>query len=120
MSIIELLQAPGVVYVLCLYGHVMLLGLAYTAGTLTCLNPTTSPLKLTILSIPSILVHRARPRRLRLYTHANLLLPRRNRHLPSPLDTRRLPNFTTQIRYRRCLAWLLICMAYLLHFCTSL
>jgi len=32
MSTLELIKAPGVAIVLLLYAHVMLLGLAYTAG----------------------------------------------------------------------------------------
>lgn len=33
MTVMELLKAPGVGFALFLYGHVMLLGIAYTAGT---------------------------------------------------------------------------------------
>jgi len=46
MSLLEMVKAPGVAYVLFLYTHVMLLGLAYTAGmsiTLFELQPIFGP-----------------------------------------------------------------------------
>jgi hypothetical protein len=101
MSLLEMVKAPGVAYVLFLYTHVMLLGLAYTAGMSITLFESTAHLRtsLTIISFSNtcFLVHTPRPRWLRLQSHANIPFHWEHRHLASHLATVFLPDLTTEI-----------------------
>ncbi len=104
--------------VLFLYAHVMLLGLAYTAGQISSL-PALSPqtIKLTPKSsFASFLVFRRRTRRLRLLPKTNIVLPYGYRHQSSHLATLCLPNPTTPIRNRRSATRLSLHVADILHF----
>jgi hypothetical protein len=118
MSTMELMNAPGVAMVLFLYAHVMLLGLAYTAGQSPSLPPPSpQPIKLTPnSSVASFLVLGCRNRRLWLLSEANIVLPHGNRHQPSHLATLRLPNPTTPIRNRRRTTRLSLHVANIFHF----
>jgi hypothetical protein len=101
MSILEMVKAPGVAYVLFLYTHVMLLGLAYTAGTSFPLFESIAHIRtsLTIISFSNscFLVHTTCPRWIWLQSHANIPFHWEYRHLASHLVTPLLPDLTTEI-----------------------
>lgn len=114
MDSIEIIKSPGVGIVLFLYGHVMLLGLAYTAGTYQV--PYPSPLAvLTGCSVTCILVHRRIAGWLQLYSLADFLLSCGHRSFSINLATLRLPAITTEIRHRYCLTLVSLRMAYIFH-----
>ncbi len=89
MTILELVKAPGVAYVIYLYGHVMLLGLAYTAGMYSSPSPSQETKSIST-SEPSILVYKSRTWRLRVHSLPNLHVHRQRGHLPGRVAPRRL------------------------------
>ena len=102
MSTLELIKAPGVAMVLLLYGHVMLLGLAYTAGLLlSSLHPRSRTISTDNRSHASILVHRACLGRLRIDPTADFVLHRRHWSLSSNLASLCVPDPPTPLWHRR-------------------
>jgi hypothetical protein len=110
MSTWQIVTSPGVPVVLFLYGHVMLLGLAYTAGTSPYPIPI-YPSPNSSHSIPTMVVHQHPERRLRLHTYPDLQLRQFGRNLSSHLAPLRLPPTPKQSRYRRDSTWMSIFLA---------
>jgi hypothetical protein len=116
MTTWQLIRYPGVAVVINIYGHVMLLALAYTAGEYQYspedvhkLNPCDS--------IASFLVYEGERRWIWLLSAENISLSGWGRTFSGPVDTPRFPATSTSCRDRRRFAALLSRLADI--FCPS-
>jgi hypothetical protein len=117
ISVMEMIRMPGVAYALFLYGHVMLLGLAYTAGTSQ--HPAPFPPGTNIYSNAGLLVYTPISRWLRLYPITNIPLPRKHWRFTSYLASSRLSSTPGKVHYSWRAERLLYCLAHLLRCCAS-
>lgn len=90
MSTWSLVKSPDVLVVLYLYGLVMLIGLAYTAGIIPCIHLTHGLVLTTTISFTRILVYQTQVWWLRIQSPANINLSCWDWHITNSLASRSL------------------------------
>lgn len=113
MTTWELMKAPGVAIVICIYSHIILQALAFTASMFQFSTPKKFAItKFCLNSQPCHPIQPCPSRRIRLLSQIHLTGPIYRRRQPSYMDAPRLPIPAAQIQHRHRSADLLHRLAY--------